>query len=103
MSLPLDSFDASAISYPTSSSIYVNPTTDKRGRRKNILMTIPTNDNTNGIVEYESNTPIFIDINNAEEINAKNLNFRILNKNFDAITQSGDTAIMTILIKKSTE
>ena len=103
MSLPLDSFDASAISYPTSSSIYVNPTTDKRGRRKNILMTIPTNDNTNGIVEYESNTPIFIDINNAETINAKNLNFRILNKDFSPIIQNTETAIMTILIKKSTE
>ncbi len=103
MSLPLDSFDASAISYPANNSIYLNPGTDKRGRRKNILMTIPINDNSNGLVEYEASTPIFIDINNAEEINAKNLNFRVLNKNFDSITQSGDTAIMTILIKKPNE
>ena len=103
MSLPLDSFDASAISYPANNSIYLNPGTDKRGRRKNILMTIPVNDNSNGLVEYEASTPVFIDINNAEEINAKNLNFRVLNKNFDSITQSGDTAIMTILIKKPNE
>ena len=66
-------------------------------------MTIPVNDNSNGLVEYEASTPVFIDINNAEEINAKNLNFRVLNKNFDSITQSGDTAIMTILIKKPNE
>lgn len=102
MSLPLDSFDASQIQYPEVAG-FLNPSTDKRGRRKNILMTIPVNDNNNNLVEYESNTPIFIDINNAEEINAKNLNFRILNKNFDSIKQSGDTAIMTILIKKENE
>ena len=103
MSLPLDSFDASQISYPLVSEAYLNPASDKRGRRKNILMTIPVNDNSNNIVEYEASTPVFIDINNAEEINAKNLNFRILNKNFDSIEQSGETAIMTILIKKQNE
>ena len=104
MSLPLDSFDASKIQYPEVGNGYLNPATDKQGRRKNILITIPVNDNgVDNIVEYESSTPIFIDINNAEEINAKNLNFRILNKNFDSIDQSGETAIMTILIKKPGE
>ena len=105
MSLPLDSFDASKIQYQeVNSNGFKNPATDKRGRRKNILMTIPVNDNgDNNIVEYEASTPIFIDINNADEINAKNLNFRILNKNFDSIKQSGETAIMTILIKNPTE
>ena len=103
MSLPLDSFDASQINYPIDNTAYNNPTTDKRGRRKNILMTIPENNNTNGLVEYESSTPIFIDINNAQEINAKNLNFRILNKDFSPIIQNTETALMTILIKKSTE
>ena len=103
MSLPLDSFDASAIQYPSVGGGYLNPATDKKGRRKNILMTIPINDNSNGIVEYEASTPIFIDINNADEINAKNLNFRVLNKNFEPIDQSSDTAIMTILIKKPNE
>jgi len=73
------------------------------GRRKNILMTIPVNDNTSGIVEYESSTPIFIDIDNANEINAKNLNFRILRKDFSPIIQGEQSAIMTILIKKGSE
>ena len=104
MTLPLDSYDASRVHYTDlGSNVYNNPATDKLGRRKNILMTIPVNDNSNGLVEYESNTPIFIDINNAEEINAKNLNFRILNKDFDPIEQSGEEAIMTILIKKPNE
>ena len=46
-------------------------------------MTIPENNNgANGLIEYEASNPIFIDINNAEEINAKNLNFRVLNRDF---------------------
>jgi len=102
MSLPLDSFDASKTSYPEG-TVYVNPASDKRGRRKNILMTIPVNNNTSGLVEYESSTPIFIDINNVEEINAKNLNFRILNKDFSPIIQGDESAIATILIKKQNE
>jgi len=101
--LPLDSFDASKTQYPTDNTIYVNPESDKQGRRKNILMTIPVNNNTTGLVEYEASTPIFVDINNAEDINVKNLNFRILNKDFSPIIQAEETAIMSILIKKPTE
>jgi len=103
MSLPLDSFDASKTLYPSEANIVVNPETDKKGRRKNILMTIPENNNTNGLIEYESSTPIFIDLNNAEDINAKNLNFRLLDKDFSPIVQADETAIMTILIKKPGE
>lgn len=66
-------------------------------------MTIPVNDNTSGIVEYESSTPIFIDINNATEINVKNINFRILRKDFSPIIQGDQSAIMTVLIKKGSE
>lgn len=104
MSLPLDSFDASKTQYPHESTVYNNPATDKKGRRKNILMTIPENNNgANGLIEYEASNPIFIDINNADEINAKNLNFRILNKDFSELVQADETAIMTILIKKPNE
>ena len=103
-SLGLDSFDASRVHYTdVGSNVYQNPATDKIGRRKNILMTIPVNDNTSGLVEYEASTPIFIDINNAQELNVKNLNFRVLNKDFDPVEQSGEEAIMTILIKKPNE
>ena len=101
-SLGLDSFDASKVNY-TENMVYNNPANDKMGRRKNILMTIPVNDNTNGLVEFDSNTPIFMDIGNANELNAKNLNFRILRKDFSPIIQGDQTAIMTILIKKPNE
>ena len=98
-SLLLDSFDASDFEYgvfsPNSRVIG-----DKAGRRKNILMTIPVNDNTSGIVEFQTNTPIFININNALSQNLKNLNFRILRKDFQPVNLAqGDSAVMTILIE----
>ena len=95
-SLRLDSYDASKVQYNT--NIQFNQNAELSGRRKNILMTIPTNDNTNGLVEYETNTPIFIDIGNAEKINVKNLNLRVLRKDFSPIKQGTELAIMTLLI-----
>ena len=97
--LRLDSYDASKVQYNT--KLGAKPfsnSAELSGRRKNILMTIPTNDNTNGLVEFETNTPIFIDIGNAEKINVKNLNLRVLRKDFSPIKQGAETAIMTILI-----
>lgn len=99
MTLNLDSFDASEPYYsllPTQPNLNIEA--DKLGRRKNILMTIPVNQTASGLVQYESSTPIFIDINNDFPINLKNLNFRILDKNFKEISQGGDAAIMTILL-----
>ena len=67
-------------------------------------MTIPVNDNNSGLVEYESNTPIFIDINNANAVNQKNLNFRLLRSDFSPIVASdNERAIMTILIADKSE
>ena len=104
--LPLDSYDASRVFYtqPTAITDYINNTpfnskeTERLGRRKNILMTIPENNNTNGLVEFQTNTPIFIDINNTETLNVRNLNFRILNKDFSQINTLQEQSIMTILI-----
>ena len=96
MSLPLDSYDASDVEYNTNTPFNANMSNS--GRRKNILMTIPENDNNNGLLEFETSTPIFIDINNTEPINVKNLDFRVLRKDFSEIRQSGEPAIMTILI-----
>ena len=106
-SLALDSYDASRVLYDK--NIDVNQPSlldkiEKSGRRKNILMTIPENNNEDGLVEFETNTPIFIDLNNAVKINPRNLNFRVLDKNFDKIQQDeSESAIMTILIKKPGE
>jgi len=101
MSIPLDSYDASTNGVADNSGFTYNnggTTLVNQGRRKNILMTIPENDNTTGLVEFESSTPIFIDIGNASRINTKNLDFRILRKDFTPIVQTDQTAIMTILI-----
>ena len=95
-SLRLDSYDASKVEYNSTQTF--NSNTELAGRRKNILMTIPVNDNNDGLVEYQTNTPIFIDIGNAEKINVKNLNLRVLRKDFSPIKQGGDAAIMTLLI-----
>ncbi len=95
-SLRLDSYDASRVMYNT--NVQFAGSAELSGRRKNILMTIPSNDNNNGLVEYETNTPIFIDIGNAEKINVKNLNLRVLRKDFSAIKQGNELAIMTLLI-----
>ena len=95
-SLPLNSYDASTGGFSKESQ--------KIGKRKNILMTIPVNDNNSGLVEYESNTPIFIDINNANAVNQKNLNFRLLRSDFSPIVASdNERAIMTILIADKSE
>ena len=103
MSVPLDSYDASEIFYSSIKDANGNapqqdPKAEKKGRRKNILMTLPVNNNTNGLIEYEASNLIFIDINNPEKINLRNMNFRILNKSFIPIRQSGESAVMTILI-----
>ena len=76
-------------------------TLENAGRRKNILMTIPENNNEDGLVEFETNTPIFIDMNNKTTINPRNLNFRILKKDFGQIDTggTGESAVMTLLIK----
>ena len=99
MSLPLDSYDASQVTYPFETSASFNVNMSNKGRRKNILMTIPVNDNVTGTVEFQTSTPIFIDINNAETINVKNMNFRLLRQDFSPIRQSDEKAIMTILIE----
>ena len=94
--LRLDSYDASKVQYNTTQLFNANA--ELSGRRKNILMTIPTNDNTKGLVEFQTNTPIFIDIGNTEKINVKNLNLRVLRKDFSPIKQGDELAIMTLLI-----
>lgn len=96
--IKLDSFDASDFEYgkfaPDS-----KVSGDMAGRRQNILMTIPVNDNSSGIVEYQTNTPIFININNALSQNLKNLNFRVLNKDFQPLNLKSENAVMTVLIE----
>ena len=98
--LPLDSYDASQVQYGNDANQNAtNLAVDMSGRRKNILMTIPENDNNNGVVEFQTSTPIFIDINNPNKLNVKNLNFRLLRGDFSPILSSDqERSVMTILI-----
>ena len=68
------------------------------GRRKNILMTLPVNDNDDKTVEYDTIYPIFIDLLNAEKVNLRNLQIRVLDKNFKNIETTGES-ILTLLIE----
>tara|TARA_R110000772_G_scaffold28844_2_gene72505 strand:+ start:1379 stop:3232 length:1854 start_codon:yes stop_codon:yes gene_type:complete len=104
--LQMESYDASAVGYnlgPTISQTLRLSGMAKAGRRKNILMTIPVNDNANGIVEYDANTPIFIDMDNSDTINIKNMNFRVVDKFGKSIKTGGGLAIMTVLIQNGDE
>jgi hypothetical protein len=94
---PLYSYDASKFDYSDTK----NPSFDKynkRGRRINILATIPKNDN-QGIVEYEPNELTFIDFDNGMKQTLKNIRLRVLDKDFNEIKTFGES-IMTLLIKE---
>ena len=93
---PLICYDASRYDYG-SDIINADSQNIHRGRRQNILATIPTNDN-NGIIEYNTNELVYIDLDNKYPQILKNLRLRILNKNFDEISTTG-MSILTLLIK----
>lgn len=71
--------------------------TPLKGDRKSILATIPINESL-GHVDFETSTPIFIDIRNTGQTNIRNLKFRILDKNFQPINTT-TTTNMTLLLE----
>ena len=66
------------------------------GSRRNILATIPKSSE-NGLVQYEPNELIYIDIDNNQKINLRNFELRILNTDFESIKTFG-IIDMTLLI-----
>ena len=94
--LNLDSYDASRSIY-NKNVIITNTAAPNMGRRKNILMTIPVNNNTTDTVEFDTNTPIYIDLLNDQPRNLRNIDLRILNKRFNPVDTVGES-VMTILI-----
>ena len=88
LNIPLESFDA---------SVPIKNSNTKRGKRRNILDVIPVNNNS-GIVEYNANEALFIDINNSKPLNITNLSVRILNKDLKPVLIVG-TSVITILFK----
>ena len=93
---PLMSYDASKFDY----SLGANNKRERphRGRKMNILATIPVNDNTNGVVEFDASELVYIDLDNTFPQQLKNLKLRILDKNFNEIRTAGQ-AVMTLLVK----
>ena len=75
--------------------------TGNNGKRRNLLAVVPRNDN-DGFVEYEPNTPYFIDMGNTTPKNIRNVKARILRSDLAPINISG-IAIMTLLVKDSNE
>ena len=75
--------------------------TGSNGKRRNILAVVPRNDN-EGFVEYEPNTPYFIDLSNKNTKNIRNVRARILRSDLAGINISG-IAILTLLIKNKNE
>ena len=93
---PLESFDASKFDYTSerfSNNKYPN---QMRGRRFNILATIPKNDNS-GYLEFVAPVPTFIDLDNKYRQNIKNIKVRVLDKNLDSLTTVG-TSLLTLLV-----
>lgn len=93
---PVKSYDASKFNYDKGSTQNIKQS--NRGRQLNILATIPVNDSTNGIVEYDANELVYIDLDNKFPQVLKNIRLRILDKNFNEISTIG-TSILTLLIK----
>ena len=96
---PLLSYDASQFSYDDDESQPTTTYNQMKGRRLNILATIPVNDES-GIIEYNANELVYIDLDNKYPQKIKNLRLRVLNKNLEPIISSGKS-VMTLLIKNN--
>ena len=92
----LDSFDASKFNYSNDNTITKEPN-EMRGRRLNILATIPKNDNT-GYLEFQAQVPTFIDLDNKFKQQLKNIRVKVLDKDLNPISTIG-TSIITLLIQ----
>ncbi len=91
---PLLSYDASR-----SQGLLLNDKeASKIGRRLNILATIPVNDNSSGVVEFEPNELVYIDLDNEYPQNISNLRLRVLDKSLNPVETIGES-VMTLLFK----
>lgn len=98
-SAKVKSFDASTSvngqQFPNSSN---QPFDKRKGKRMNILATIPENDNASGIVEFQASEVLYIDMDNKEPLNLRNVNIRVLTKDLQKVETQG-LSVLTLLIK----
>jgi len=100
VTLPVDSYDASEQFYGDGlpfQDIGLTASAERKGRRKNILTTIPAT-NISKLVQYEASTPQFINLRNTSTINERNLEFRILDKDFQPVETGSGKSILTLLL-----
>ena len=69
-----------------------------RQKRMNILATIPAENTSTGILNYDVNERVCVSINNTQNLTIRNLRIRVLDKNLNPIITEGN-AIMTILLE----
>ena len=69
-----------------------------RQKRMNILATIPAENTTTGILNYDVNERVCVSLSNAFDLQLRNLRVRVLDKNLEPIITENN-AIMTILIE----
>jgi hypothetical protein len=67
-----------------------------KGQRKNILAVVPASD-ADGVILYEPTTLFFIDLDNKEGINLRNIKARVVNTDYSPFKMKG-TATLTILV-----
>ena len=69
-----------------------------RQKRMNILATIPAENTTTGILNYDVNERVCVSLSNTFDLQLRNLRVRVLDKNLEPIITENN-AIMTILIE----
>ena len=69
-----------------------------RQKRMNILATIPAENTSTGILNYDVNERVCVSINNTQNLTIRNLRIRVLDKHLNPIITEGN-AIMTILLE----
>ena len=93
MTLPLLSYNSSV----DKNNRAIRNSVQTLGSRRNILATIPHSGIGNGLVQYEPNEMVYIDINNSQKLNIRNLEFRILDNNFQPIRIIGETDMCLLI------
>ncbi len=73
----------------------------EKGRR-NIIATIPTNSDENGVIVNEASNLVFIDLDNAQPRYFRNIKARLLYGDLSDVKTIGLTSL-TLLIKKKNE
>lgn len=91
MNLQLQSYDG-----------YSDNVNNIRAGRKNILATIPIDQDINDILRYNATTPYFLNLDNKGDVILRNIRARILNLDYSPVETQG-LSVMTLLIKDSSE